>query len=578
MQQLLHPGAGFPDSFGQRPIAASRFEEQSRMARGSLKTWCAAFGLVAGLAILPVRADDAAAFSTGSADPLVQYINEQVRVGWTDNEVTASDVADDTEWVRRVYLDLVGHIPPAGEADAFIKDKDPAKRSKLIDKLLEDRDYVQNMTSVWRNILIGRNPPDRTSQAGMEKFLRESFARNRPWNDIVFDLVSAEGHFEENGAANFLLSKLTGNPNAEDYHVEATAAATKIFLGMQVQCTQCHNHPFNDWKQNQFWEFNSFFRQVQRNDVDRYDPQTGEMVDDYSELVWREYSGPVYFETRQALIEVAYPRYFEKNIDPGSATERRSELAEVMCHEDPGQQLAPAFVNRTWGHFFGHGFTRPVDDMGPHNAASHPELLARLADEFVKSGYDVKQLVRWICNSESYNLTSQFNGSNKIDDPSMGEVPLFSHMYVKTMTMEQLYDSLLIATGADQAGAAGYEEAQRRRERLMADFLGIFGGNDNDEPTLFSGSIPQALLMMNGELVQEAVSAKPGSYLNTVLSASGGASDTVIMNRLYGAALGRNATAGEIRDLKKFMQGDKLAFYQDLYWSLLNSNEFIVNH
>ena len=529
------------------------------------------------VAISPVSAADAE-FSTGSADPIVKFINERIRTGWEDNEVAPSAPADDAEWIRRIYLDLLGHVPPAEAVEDFISDKDPAKRSKLIDQLLDDPDYVQNMATLWSNLLIGRNPPDRTSKTGMLKYLREAFARNRPWNQMVYELLTAEGHFEENGAVNFMLAQLMGNPRNEEYHVQLTAVATKLFLGMQVQCTQCHNHPFNDWKQNQFWEFNSFFRQVRRNDVDKYNPQTGRMDDDYSELVWMDFEGPVYYETRQALMQVAYPRYFETDVDPGQGVERRVELAKQMCHEDPGQQLGQAFVNRTWGHFFGYGFTRPVDDLGPHNVPSHPELLERLADEFVKSGYDVKQLVRWICNSEAYNLASQFNSENRVDDPSAGEVPLFSHMYVKTMTMEQLYDSLIIATAADKAGAGGYDQAQQRRDRMMQDFIRIFGGNEDDEATLFSGSIPQALLMMNGDLVTEAVSAKPGSFLHTVFANAGRASDTVIINKLYTSALGRKATAGEISRLKRYMTRDKAVFYQDLYWALLNSNEFIVNH
>jgi hypothetical protein len=539
----------------------------------------AAVALCVALVHSPGAALAQEAFSTGSADPLVREINAKIRSVWEENEITPSDPADDAEWVRRVYLDIVGRVPSQEQWESFIKDKDPAKRSKLVDQLLDDPDYVQNMSTIWSNLLIGRNPPDRTSKNGMMKYLREAFARNRPWNQMVYELLTAEGHFEENGAANFILAQLQGNPRDEEYHVQVTAVATKLFLGMQVQCTQCHNHPFNDWKQNQFWEFNSFFRQVRRNDVDRYDPQSGQMVDDYSELVWMDFSGPVYFENRQALMQVAYPRYFEKDVDPGSATERRTELAKGMCHDDPGQQLAQAFVNRTWGHFMGYGFTRPVDDMGPHNAPSHPELLERLGDEFVKSGYDVKQLVRWVCNSEAYNLTSQFNAKNRVDDPSVGEVPLFSHMYIKTMNMEQLYDSLIIATAADRAGSGGYDEAQQRRDRMLAEFNRIFGGNDEDEATVFSGSIPQALLLMNGQLVQDAISGKPGTQLAAIGATASRSSDSELINRLYQITLGRNATPSELSRLKRFMNPrNRTVFYQDLYWALLNSNEFLVNH
>ena len=549
----------------------------------STRVVAAAVVLLASAQAVSVSFADDEGFTTGSSDPLIRVINERIQAGYADNEVTPSPVADDYEWLRRVYLDLVGHIPDSVTIAEFVEDEDPGKRSRVIDELLADPDYVRNFTTVWANQLLGRNTPDRTSRPGMEKFLRESFARNRPWNEIVHDILTAEGHFEENGAVNFLLGQLQGNPRSEDYTVEATARATRIFLGMQVQCTQCHNHPFNDWKQDQFWQFDSLFKQIVRNDVDRYDPESGQNVDDYSELVWRDYSGPVYYETRAAEMKVAYPTYFDYEIDYGSQTNRRFEFADLACHDDPNQQLARAFVNRTWGHFFGYGFTRPVDDMGPHNPASHPELLDTLTDEFVKSEYDIKQLMMWICNTEAYNLTSRFNSGNQYDKPSAGEVPLFSHMYVKTLTAEQLYDSLIVATNAHTTGQGGYEQAEQQRERWLRDFLRIFGGNEEDEPTLFSGSIPQALMMMNGELVRSAVSADQGSYLHTVLSDGRYRNDNARIQQLYVAALGRMPGRGEIGALSSHVQSSrdpsaKLAAYQDIYWALLNSNEFIVNH
>lgn len=518
-------------------------------------------------------------FTTGSADPLIQFIDQQIRQTWEDNDVKPSPVADDAEWVRRIYLDILGRIPEAKEVDEFLDNEDVAKRSKKVDELLAHPDYVRNWTEVWTNLLIGRNTPDRTSRPGMRKFLRESFARNRPWNEIVYDLVTAEGHYEENGAVNFILAQLQGNANSEDYHVEATAKLTRVLLGMQVQCTQCHNHPFNEWKQNQFWEFNSFLRQTRRMDHDRYDPESGQMVDDYSELVYRDFTGPVYYEMRNGLVQVAYPKYFEEEISQ-DAPNRREELGKAMAYDDPTYTVAKAMVNRTWSQFMGYGFTRPVDDMGPHNPASHPELLDRLTDEFVKSGYDVKQLISWICNTEAYNLTSRFNKDNEFDNPAAGEVPLFSHMYLKTLNAEQLYDSLLVATNAHQSGAGNYQQAEQQRERWLQDFLRIFGGNDEDEPTLFSGSIPQALLMMNGPLVEKAISAEKGSYLHTVLSNPQFRNDNSRIQALFVSALGRLPTRYELSALSGRIRSnrDKLAAYQDLYWALLNSNEFIVNH
>ncbi|MBT5017740.1 DUF1549 and DUF1553 domain-containing protein [Planctomicrobium sp.] len=540
--------------------------------------------LVASLALVvqvalgtPVQADTE--FTTGSADPLIEFINQQIGQTWEDNEVKPSAVAEDAEWIRRVYLDIVGRIPSASEVKTFLDDEDAAKRSKMVDALLANPDFVRNYTEVWTNLLIGRNTPDRTSRAGLQKFLRESFARNRPWNEIVYDLTTAEGHFEENGAVNFILAQLQGNVNSEDYHVEATAKLTRVLLAMQVQCTQCHNHPFNEWKQNQFWEFNSFFRQTRRMDHDKYDPETGQNEDDYSELAYRDFSGPVYYEMRNGLVQVAYPKFFDVEVSP-TAPNRREELGKLMAYDDPNHTVARAMVNRTWAHFMGYGFTRPIDDMGPHNPASHPELLDRLGEEFVKSGYDVKQLIRWVCNTEAYNLTSTFGKHNDYDNPAAGEVPLFSHMYVKTMNAEQLYDSLLIATNAHKSGAGNFAQVEQQRERWLQDFLRIFGGNEEDEPTMFSGSIPQALLMMNGPLVEKAISAEKGGYLHTVLSNPQFRSDNNRVQALFVSALGRIPTRYELSKLVGAINSnrDKLAAYQDLYWALLNSNEFIVNH
>jgi hypothetical protein len=513
-------------------------------------------------------------------DPVVEEINKHLRQGWTDNEVQPSPEADDAEWLRRVYLDVVGHIPDSATVEKFLNEKDAGKRQAIVSELVEDPRFVRHMTTVWSNILIGRNPPRRTSRTGLEKFLRESFAKNRPWNEIVYDLLTAEGHFEENGAVNFILGQLDGNPNRDDYAVEATAKATKIFLGMQVQCTQCHDHPFNDWKQNQFWEFNSFLRQVQRRDVRKYDSASGQQVDDYSSLVRRDYEGPVYFETRQGLMKVAYPKYFEKEIDSSKKTNRREQLAEVMAKNDGNHQVARAFVNRTWGHFYGYGFTKPVDDMGPHNPPSHPELLDFLTEEFVKSGYDIRQLVKWIAGSEGYQLTSQFNPKNEIDNPSIGEIPLFSHMYVKSLTVEQLYDSLIVATNADQSGKGSYEEAQQQKDRWLQEFMRIFGGNDDDEPTLFSGTIPQALMLMNGDLTKQATSVEKGGFLTAVLSSPKLRSDNQRIQALYISALGRIPTRAEYAKIEKVMRQapSPVVAYQDLYWALLNSNEFVLNH
>lgn len=513
------------------------------------------------------------AFSTGAFDPFIDFINQRVRQGWEDNEVDPSPVASDEEWIRRVHLDLIGQIPSAETVEKFVKDRDPAKRSKLIDQLLDDPGYVQNFTNVWTNLLIGRRTPRRVSRNGMQKFLREAFAKNRPWDETVQDLVTAEGHFEENGAVNYLLAQMQNNDEA----VQVTAATTRLFLGIQVQCTQCHNHPFNDWKQNQFWEYNSFFRQMRRVNHRKTDPKTGRQVDDYSEIVATGFDGPVYYEKRSGLMQVAYPIFEEFKVSPDSGVERRKEFSKLIVKGDR-PLIATAIVNRMWGYFMGYGFTRPVDDMGPHNPASHPELLNKMAEELVKKDYDLKQLARWICNSEAYNLTSQYGSKNEIDSPERGETPLFSHMYVKNMTAEQLYDSLIVATGAHKSGQSNWERAEQQRRQWMNQFMVAFDTDSGDDATTFNGTIPQALMMMNGELTKNAISAESGSYLNQMLLSKGNDQDKI--RKMFLSTLSRYPDRREVTSAQRLIarSPDKLAAYQDLYWALLNSNEFIFNH
>ncbi|MBL8808718.1 MAG: DUF1549 domain-containing protein [Planctomycetaceae bacterium] len=527
-----------------------------------------------------VQADETTKAETkeaGQEVPLAEYIDQQIRQGWADNEITPSPVATEEEWIRRIYLDLCGRIPTLTETKSFLEDKNPRKKAILIESLLENEDYVRNFTTIWTNNSIGRGTPQRVSRTGMEKFYREAFAKNRPWDEIVVDIVTASGHYEENGAVNYILAQM----QMPDDGVQLTAMTTRLFLGLQVQCTQCHNHPFNKWQQDQFWEFNSFFRQVNKRDHRKLDPKTGRQVDDYSEVVWQEFTGPVYYEKRSGMMQVAFPRFQGHEVDPGPGVDRRAELAKLIVqpigNEPP--QLAQAMVNRTWAHFFGYGFTRPVDDMGPHNPASHPDLLARLSREFAASKYNVKDLVRWIVNSEAYALSSQFGDKNKIDDPAAGEMPLFSHMYLKSMQAEQLYDSLIVASNAHQSGNGNWSAQEEQRRRWMQQFIVAFNNDENDESTTFNGTIPQALMMMNSELIDKACSLERGSFLFEEMSKPGPEAQKI--NDLFLAALSRKPTKTEITKFQKALatyKQNKLNGYQDLFWALLNSNEFVFIH
>jgi hypothetical protein len=526
--------------------------------------------------------------SASSDADVIGYINQLIRQGWKDNGVSPSKVATDGEWCRRVYLDVLGRIPTAEEVVKFTADRSPDKKARLIDRLLESdeyiEDYARNWTTIWTNILIGRtggtDQNTLISREGLQQFLRRSFLQNKPYDQFAFELISANGTNrpgEEgyNGAVNFILDNLDENATP------ATAKTARIFLGLQVQCTQCHNHPFNEWKQEQFWSLNAFFRQtrgLRSGDGGRMAAVRLEDEDFAGEGVDPK-EAEIYYELRNGLLKVAYPVFVDgTRIDPSgyvSEVNRRDQLAELV-RKSP--YLSKAIVNRTWAHFLGYGFTKPVDDMGPHNPPSNPELLDRLGQDFALHGYDLKQLVRWITLCEAYSLSSRYVQKNEKDNPLLGERPLFSHFYLRQMSAEQLYDSLIAATQADKTRGS-FEEQERTKTMWLQQFAVAFGTDENDEATTFNGTIPQTLMMMNGELIQKATSGDPGTFLRQV--ADSGIKDNAKITLLYQAALARKPTREEVtlaNQMWAVRKGDTLEALKDIWWVLLNSNEFILTH
>ncbi|MFN7733515.1 MAG: DUF1549 domain-containing protein [Pirellula sp.] len=522
--------------------------------------------------------------------PQVERIDKAMEAAWQDAKLRPSPVEDDLKWCRRVYLDLIGRIPSFEEQAAFAKDKSPDKRLALVTKLLNDEQYTEEYAShwstIWTNILIGRNGgmEDRSliHRGGMQKYLRDCFATNKPYNTMVYELVTATGSTKPgtegfNGATNFLAMKVN-----EENGVQATAAVSKIFLGLQVQCTQCHNHPFNQWKQQKFWEFNAFFRQSRA--LRRFVRGTDDI--DHVELVNQDFAGEgahpdkaeIYFQLRNGVTKVAYPVFIDGTAvgKSGYVTEvnRREELGKLMMESD---FLDKAIVNRMWAHFLGYGFTKPIDDLGPHNPVSHIELFESLAKDFRENSYDLKQLITWITLSKPYQLSSKTTKENDSDDPSVGELPKFSHFYTRQMTAEQLYASLAIATQANRKG--NLEEQQRRREDWMRQFVVAFGTDEGDETTTFNGSIPQSLMMFNGDLIREAISLEPGTWLHQLTTNRSKPEEKVQF--LFIAGLGRKPRNEEMTVATQILgarKGEVGGMLQDMWWAILNSNEFIFNH
>jgi len=531
-----------------------------------------------------LRAAEAAAPSQ------VKMINEIIEQGWRDFEIRPAAEADDSTWCRRVFLDVIGRVPNQEELSEFLAAKSKSKRADLVDTLLHDdrytEEYASHWSTVWTNILIGQSGGnDRNSmisRPGMQKYLRDSFARNKPYDRMVYELVTATGSTKPgterfNGAVNFLIDKVN-----EEKGVLATSSTSRIFLGQQVQCTQCHNHPFNQWKQQMFWEFNSFFRQTRS--LRRFVDGTRDI--DHAELIDQDFAGEandpedalVFYELRNGLTRVAYPVFTDGTAIGVSGfvsdVKRRDELGRMMLASENMDKMG---VNRMWSLFLGFGFTKPVDDLGPHNPASHPELLSKLGAEFRKNSYDLKQLITWITLSRPYNLAPVLGSSNEIDDPSIGEMPKFSRFYLRQMSAEQLYQSLVTATDASSQGS--YEEQERQRNRWLQQFVVAFGTDEGDEATTFNGSIPQALMLFNGDLTKKAISTSSGSFIDRLSKTGRSPRDRV--NDLFLAGLARRPSKKEITIAGKLMaarKGNEKEMLQDMWWAILNSNEFIMQH
>ncbi|MEO1495934.1 MAG: DUF1549 domain-containing protein [Planctomycetota bacterium] len=565
---------------------------------------------VAAMLVLAVGRGAAAADSSLTDEDVVSRLDELLKQSWRDAGVSPSPTAPDGPWARRVCLDLIGRVPTLDELRAFFAEPPHERRAWLVDRLL-GREYTVERSrwdaTQWAILLVGRTGGMRNNspihRESLEAYLGDEMRANRPHDEFMRELVTATGSVrpedpDHNGAANFLVDKLG------DDAVQATARTAQLFLGTSVQCTQCHNHPFNEQRQNQFWELNAFFRQTRFQPIREEDSNRR-----YGRVVNRDFMGEagrrvtlegeeraeLYYELRNGRLKVAYPTFIDgtpladvmldRGVDEGDSgrldvVDRRAELADLIARSD---EFARVTVNREWARLLGYGMVRPPEDMGPHNPPSHPELLQTLADAFVRSGFDRSRLTRWIVSSRAYQLDSRAGRSNADDDPAAGVTPAFSRFYLRQLTPEQIYDSLVTATRADEG--LSEEEADRARRRWLRQFTIDQGNDENGEATTFNGSISQTLAMMNSRVMRRATNLRGGDYDNQTLLASIAWDDTLSdaerIDRLYLAALARKPTRDELRLAQSLLakrEGDVAETLRDVWWALLNSNEFILNH
>jgi hypothetical protein len=532
----------------------------------------------------------------GDAADVVKTIDEAMRASWKDNSITPSPRCDDHEFIRRATLDIIGRIATPKEIREYMDDPAKERRQKLIERLLKSEDYAKNWANLWANWLLTRSGAFGRGQYHEETqtWLEDQFAQNKPFRETVRALITAEGKNTDNGAVNFILAHLGENTPANEVRengqfnmVPITSRITRLFLGVQTQCAQCHDHPADPkLKQNHFWGINAYLRQVRR---DGTPPMPGNRMMGFTPLTLRDdasvnQDAQVFFETRNAKLLPAKAQFIdgtritstpkgEKKL-PLEGKARREELAQLIL-EHPNFGMAQ--VNRMWAHFFSKGFVNPIDDFNSQNTPSHAELLEKLGERYKHYGCDQKMLIRWICNSEAYSLSSV---ANKTNDKADSDQPwLFARMLPKAMSPEELFESLMVATGGSQSK----EQKKELRTRWLDNLISNFGDDEGNEVS-FNGTVVQALMMMNGNDLNGAIapSGKDEGNVAKIYKRHGGNARGIVQE-LYLLTLNRPPTVKELEKLSaglrmRIPDKDVLAPYQDLLWAILNSNEFMLNH
>jgi hypothetical protein len=493
-----------------------------------------------------------------NAQALAGHIDQAIDARLGAEKVAPSPRCDDAEFIRRVYLDITGHIPPADKAAAFLDSREPNKRAQLIEELLAGSDYGKHQADIWQTLLLPRTSDNRfVPFEKMTGWLETRFNDNKPWDQMVRDLLTAEGDLNENGAVVYFLANATPD--------KLTDNATRMFLGVQLQCAQCHNHPFTDWKQDEYWGMAAFFTRVRIQGNPRQALRQGGTISIAENSRGR---GP-----RLPISAKRVPPKFLLAEAPkiGANDAYRPVLAKWMTSPN-NPYFSRAMVNRLWAQFFGRGLINPVDDMHDGNHPSHPELLADLSVQFAANGFDIKYFIRALCNSQAYQRTSKPVAGNNDAGPE-----LFSRMAVKVLTPEQLFDSLTAILGApnpaNRPRRQGAAAARLGNISPRTQFVNFFKGEENADSTEYQAGIPQVLRLMNSPQLNNA------SMLAPVLKSD--KTPAQVVEHLYLATLSRRPTAHELERTLALVHkhaDEPRQAYGDILWVLLNSSEFTLNH
>ncbi len=484
---------------------------------------------------------------------------------WKALGVVPSETCTDAEFIRRASLDVIGTLPTADEVKKFVADTDSQKRDKLVDALLERPEYASYFAIKWADILRNKREGNAKAQRGTYSFydwIRENLSKNVPYDRFVRGILAASGTPETTPPVQWYR-----RIKATDAFVDDTA---QVFLGMRLQCAKCHHHPFEKWSQNDYYGFAAFFARVGRKPS-----LNAQRVGRDDEVIYTARAGSV---SHPKTGQVMAPKGLGSEVMTISMrTDPRQKLVDWMA--DPKNPFfAKALVNRYWAHFFGRGIAEPLDDLRETNPPSNPDLLDGLAADFVKSGYDLKHLIRTILKSKVYGLSSIPNEYNSRDKQS------FARHYPKRMSAEVLLDAISQVSGipTDFGGLpAGTRAIELPDESVASNFLDTFGRPKRDTPCecerVTDASLGQSLMLINSADVQSKLAAA-GSRAETLVKDP--RPETQKVEELFWAAYGRSPASGETATALAHLAShpdQKRQAYEDLIWALVNAKEFQFN-
>jgi hypothetical protein len=533
------------------------------------------FGLlILALAAAPSPAAEPLGTQDARVAKLTAAIDKHLTEAWAAKKVTPAPDADDAEYCRRVYLDLIGRIPRVSESRAFAADPSPAKRAALVEKLLGTAAFAAHYASVTRADWLPQTNTPQTFFQGQqfEQYLQRKFARNAPLDEIAREVLAAPlGRVQVAGPQRFVMpavqsadaQALVSFYQANELKPENLAASvSRLFLGAKLECAQCHDHPFNSYSRDQFWQLAAFFGELNPSAV-------------------RPSDGPSFLHANTIRIAIpgtprAVTATFFDGTEPEWTADRspRKELADwVASPRNP--YFARNLANRIWAHFLGTGIIDPVDEPGDANPPSHPELLRDLALALADSGFDQRVVIRAVAASRAYTRTSRQT------HPSQADPRLFARVAVRGLTSNQIYDSFLTATGQrpNPQRAQGFFNPN---DPSGASAFGTQFARGTGKATEAETSILQALLLMNGQSTANETSLDKSTALAAVVDAP--FLDTPKrVEALFLSALARKPTQDEAEKFTSYVDrggpsGDKDKALADVLWVLLNSTEFLFNH